>query len=189
MNIAVLANSGGLDSCVVAYLLHKDYELHSLYIGLGHESQESQRVAARITANKYCVSHYEMNLSGTKSHINDMGHSGVPCISELVLSIGRQYCTTLRIIDGIDVRYLATGLKHMGRYRQTFVEDYFEAMQGCWHPKKIEPITPLWDCRNIIEYALEKGMTVDDLKHTVSCQFAKPCGKCGRCLPRNKYGL
>lgn len=63
----LLLNSGGKDSLATAILLHREHELHSLHVNLGHPvSRREEEVSAKIAA-KYCVSH-EVFRGGPRSY-------------------------------------------------------------------------------------------------------------------------
>jgi 7-cyano-7-deazaguanine synthase in queuosine biosynthesis len=121
MSKILLANSGGLDSAIIARKLHEDgYEVHSLYVNSHCLGWEQAMLSAQETADRYCVSHKVIDIDWgyTPNHYEDVDTfvmydqavaqnldpatlprlwSGPPNMGMVIMSIAVSYAKTLGI--------------------------------------------------------------------------------------------
>lgn len=113
----LLANSGGLDSAIMARKLNEDgHEVHSLYVNSHSLGYEESMIAAQETANRFCASHKVIDIDWgyTPNHYEDADTfvmyddavgmenlprlwSGPPNMGMVIMSITVSYAKTLGI--------------------------------------------------------------------------------------------
>lgn len=183
---AVLLNSGGIDSLLVArrYKL-EGWELHSLHLPLNKHNRGRSKRAAKKIARMYCASH---NVARRPDDwlADDLGrnkkYTGYPHTVFFAHMVAAQYA------HHIGADYVISGLQH-DAVTPGVLEDYAVALR---HSKLTPPpvfIAPyLYDGNRIEDLAdaMESGV---DLGMTQSCWSASPCGECNKCRMRKKLGL
>lgn len=176
---AVLLNSGGIDSRVVAAMFtHREWKLHSLHILFNPENREPTLKAARRTAELYCVSHKEIDtqLNWVKKHI------ALPYTGMFIYMYGAIYASYL------DVEFVFTGL------RSDSIElDWLPNMQETIRHSRINKAVvfeaPLLGTSRISESIVkvkELSVPIDD---AYSCTYYPPCRTCMKCKEREALGI
>ena len=201
----VLLNSGGLDSALLAHKLHADgHTVHSLHLLLGSLHQESARVAAQETAERYCASHFVMDVGyGQSSNYLWNKATGdfimwdvatdaqkadqrfivgqYPAQTPLVLSLAVGYATTLMVATV----YTGQGGEMTAGTIAAFDALCREVDWPVWKPVVEVPLATMGYAA-ALAYS---GADILDFGYTVSCYKDVPCGTCGKCNQREDLGL
>lgn len=180
---AVIMNSGGIDSRVLAKLA-KDagYTLHSLFIDANREIRDIAHRAAQITADLYCADHeifqYPLDWTCTKT---PSGLFGIPFLAMAAHTHGAQYA----VYKGFPTVFV--GARSQGRQRS-----YLDALTTCLSSalmtRPVQILAPLFDQRfeDVYKLATENGVDISD---TYSCTHYPPCGACRACSKRKTVNL
>lgn len=177
---AVLLNSGGIDSRVVAKLAtDRGIILHSLFVDSNPAISEVSKASVEETA-KMCIDH-EVFLWPVDWRITKpLGHFSMPFSGFSAQLIGAQYASYrgLKLVLVGD-RKGERRLQNMQSLSDMFAHSFTQPVSFC---------APLWetDFMTTIQKAKEKGV---DITNTYSCVANPPCGKCLSCVNRAKVGL
>lgn len=193
MSRAVLLNSGGLDSLLVAKMYYdKGWEVHSLYVDYGGFSRERELRSSRKIADKYCTSHTVVEIKANylsenpkEEHytIRRMAHT-----RPIFIGAAASYAHELKI----DHILWGVARKKSGPSYFTSLDEVIndQTIGELFH---IELITPLdYDSAVPEVYmALVKlhGVTIEEMEETVSCHMEQRCGSCTKCITREKMGI
>jgi 7-cyano-7-deazaguanine synthase len=199
----VLIHSGGLDSTVLLYALHRaGHVLHALSVDYGQRHRKELDAAVAICA-ELGVDHRVVDLQAVRpllagSALTDdrpvpeepydeatMRQTVVPNRNMILLSLAVAWAVSLKAEA---VAYAAHAGDH-ATYpdcRPTFVEAMREAVRLCdWHA--VELLTPFADERkeDIVRLGAELGVP---LARTWSCYKGEAlhCGRCGTCIERRE---
>lgn len=189
-NIAVLLNSGGLDSLITAKTM-KDlgWELHSLYIDLGQLNGNTAKQSAKRIADKYCVSHEELKI-GNKCYnkvvkVNGADFLGLPMQATLVHTVGGFYA------GQNEIEYVVSGQKD-----DAVTSDFHPTLTKLFSSEILlngiiflRPVSTLLHIENVVAKGKELGLTMEEMKQTYSCNALPRCGTCRKCLERKEVGL
>ena len=205
MKEVVLLNSGGLDSALLAKLLHGDgHTVHSLHLALGALNDASTLAAAQVTADRYCVSHHVIDVGygqtsnalwdsaagvlvmhddATQEQKDDprFALSQYPVLAMVTTALGVGYATTL----GVPVVY--TGMSN--ELTEVSLAAFDEVCRAVnWNlPKPVIEIP--WVGLSYEQEAKSAGADLADFAYTHSCFHDPACGTCGKCLLRSEAGL
>ena len=211
MNRAVCLISGGLDSCVSAYIAKDEgFEIYALsfYYGQRHDKEiiSAKKVAEEIGAKKHIVFDLDLSVFGGSSLVNkkekleldheleDIGKkipsTYVPARNTVFLSIALGFAET---VDADAVFIGATATDYSG-YPDCRPE-YFKAYQKLFNlatkkgleGKEIKILTPLLDLSKA--EIIKKGADLNvPFEKTWSCYLGRDnaCGRCDSCLLRLK---
>lgn len=191
----ILANSGGPDSACIAKKLFDDgFDVHSLHvnIGLGVGQEDS----ARITAEKWCSDHHEIDINFGKppTYVRNLGHKyadgtpkfmwGIPALGAVIVSLVATY-------GGIqDILEAYFGFSDEMEDIEGWSKGQLAFIDG-WPINKrvVERVFPLWGMSK------EDGLRwagIEDpraLDYTVSCNIYPSCGECHKCVQRMEAGI
>jgi 7-cyano-7-deazaguanine synthase in queuosine biosynthesis len=180
---AVLLNSGGIDSRVVAHMMHeKGWELHSLHVPWNAHNRDASIEAAQRTADRYCKGHLVANQP------NDwvLGKDGTPV--GLTHTEGYMHILAATYAHHLGAEYVVSGLHQdavTGDWRRAFL-DLLGAAKMRKPPVFVFPLYDSEDWDAGARRAKELGLDVSD---TVSCWQYPPCGECQKCHIRKEYGI
>lgn len=175
----LLLNSGGLDSCVAAYL---NKGCVSLFIDLGEPNTEYARKAAQRTAELYCSEHYEVKLDGI-NQVNTNGYTHIPMRGKIIWVLGVAKAWELKIPTVI------SGMKSDSNTDDA-IEKFNAMVDTLTFPRpdilpEVENV--LFGYTTIKEVlALAPGV---DVSHTISCNKNPACGECYKCKERRELGI
>lgn len=181
---AVLLNSGGLDSALIAHKLKADgYEIYSVFVNAHCKNSEACRAAAKITADKYCVNHREIDLN--------FGYEPNYFVGEILMqlknhamvmfSLGVSYASHL----GIDEVYAGSKANVTEAYADKYNEYANENRHtGVTRAKLVLPIWNKYDYQAVAEWA---GADLADFDYPYSCRYSEPCMGCSKCIRRDYY--
>lgn len=178
---ALLLNSGGLDSAMIAKYLHgQGVEVWSLYVDTNAENRIPAMTAAQETADRYCANHFVATI--------DLGQS-----SSQVRADGELYSipASSLILSGVAVSYaMLNGILeiYLGSKQNTSSErlDLMNQMIDGTNMNYPRPFLsmPLRDSLSYDQNVEILGVDYNDLNYTYSCAHDTPCGTCFRCVPR-----
>lgn len=208
---AVCLISGGIDSCVTAFIAKKEgYEVHALSFDYGQRHKKelacAKEIASAIKAENHTIFDIDLHRFGGSSLIDessspprnhdlkDIGRSipstYVPARNTVFLSIGLAYA---EVIDARAVFIGATATDHAGypdcrpEYIEAFQKMADLATRRGAEEKSIIIEAPLLflSKADIIKKGLELGVPFEK---TWSCYLGnrKACGRCDSCLLRLK---
>ena len=175
----LLLNSGGLDSCVAAFL---NKGCVSLFIDLGEPNTEYARKAAKRTAELYCSDHYEVKLEGINQVVTK-GYTHIPMRGKIIWVLGVAKAWELGIPTDI------SGMKADSNPKGT-IEIFDQMVDTLQFPRPdVLPMVEdvLFDYKTIKE-VLEAAPGVD-ISHTISCNKNPACGECYKCKERKELGI
>lgn len=211
MKKAVCLISGGLDSCVTAFIAkNKGYEIYALSFNYGQrhdkEITSAENVARAVDAKKHIVFDLNLSIFGGSSLVDkkqnpELDHkldeigkkipsTYVPARNTIFLSIALAYAETVDA-DAIFIGATATDYSGYPDCRP----EYFKAFQKLFNlatkkgveGKEIKIETPLLNLSkaDIIKKGLKLNVPFDK---TWSCYLGKnsACGRCDSCLLRLK---
>jgi len=208
---AVCLISGGLDSCITAYIAKKEgYEIYPLTIFYGQRHKKeiisAKKIADALKAKKHIIFNLDLSVFGGSSLTNksikieknnkleDIGkkipNTYVPARNTIFLSIALAYAEVLNA-DAIFIGATATDYSGYPDCRP----EYFKAFQELANiatkigteGKKILIKAPLLNMRK--SEIIKKGLELNaPIEKTWSCYSGekKACGKCDSCLLRLK---
>jgi 7-cyano-7-deazaguanine synthase in queuosine biosynthesis len=182
---AVLLNSGGMDSRLVAHKYHgMGWELHSLHLPLTETNRAASREAAEATAQLYCVSHYvtrtpdEWLCRDLSPGHNVTGYPHTVFYSHMVAAQYAAFLGTIYVVTGIQLDAFTDGV----------LESYTNAMKHSRltpAPVYIAPYIGGGRDKDLEEYLANGGSMSD----TQSCHFSPICGHCYKCTLRKRLGI
>lgn len=199
MNRAVLLNSGGLDSALLAKKLKDDgFEVFSLWVNTHAIYEKQARKAAEETARKFCVSHREIVIDlGQHSNFFEDA-TGIAMYDEapnrtdklwlcpvsplLMCTLGIVYAKTL----GASGAY--AGLKHRA---DDFKVATFNQAAVIANSKFYTPplVTPFYSEATYEDVLTKAKTSPEEFAYTHSCTRPVPCGTCYKCLGRAELGV
>ena len=182
---ALLLNSGGLDTLVTAKeLIDQGWELHSLYIYLGQLNNESAKISAKEIADKYCVAHEEIEVTGNP-YLTEEHFIHVPFQAINTCLLGAMYARS-RKID-----YVATGNKHdaMGKEFYGLLTNLLSISKLNAPVMYLSPLADIIEIKQVVQKGLDCGLVLEEMKKTVSCNQKTPCWKCHKCISRIEAGI
>ena len=175
---AVLLNSGGIDSRVAGWMMHRmGWELHSLHIPFNPFNRQACRNAALVTATLYCKTHVVAAEPDDWMRPYWGARKGWPHTGVYVHLMGAIYA-----------EYRGIGHVVSGLRRDVMAEDWRPHMISLLAASRVsdsavlvmpllEEIAPDAGIRR----AEELGVDVSD---THSCWIDPPCGECAKCEAR-----
>jgi len=175
----LLLNSGGIDSCVAAYL---NNGCVSLFIDFGEPNTKYARKAALRTAELYCSKHYEVKLKGIHQ-VETNSYTHIPMRGKLIWIIGVAKAWELGLAEVI------SGMKSDSNRDDAI--DKFNAMTDTLifpRPKVIPQIKNVLFRYKTIKDVLSVAPNVD-ITHTISCNKNPVCRKCYKCRERKELGI
>ena len=197
MSGALLLNSGGLDSGMLAAYLSRKSPISSLFIRTGKPNDKECSIAAKITADRYCSDHNEVSV--------DFGMSSAYVVYE---DGSKESADTADQSKGGRLFHCANGwvvhsaiggayaqLRNMyeiyGAWKGNIRKDFAKAYNEFRKYQSIEImrsmlIIPLGDLSTYEEVASFCGVNIEDFSYTHSCGWSKPCGTCRTCVERAK---
>lgn len=178
---AVLLNSGGIDSRVLAKLAHDaGYIVHSLFINANKKLTRPATKAAAKTAKLYCQTHevfdYPLDWGVKKGEAHGVGFNAM-----MSHTLGAQYA----IANGWNV--LFSGARSQGR-GDRYMENLRFMLQRGLQTKPVDILTPLWSRKFADVQAIAMGLDIP-LNDTHSCTKHPACGTCAVCIKRQQIGL
>lgn len=180
---ALLLNSGGLDSCVAAFLMKREgRRTVSLFLGLDEENREYGRAAAAKTAALYCDDHIEVEVPGIHP-VTTKGYYHIPMRGKLIWVYGIAKAWELKIPD------VVSGMKSDSNSDDAV--EKFNAMVNCLkfpRPEILPQIKNVLFGYETMKEVLELTPGIE-VGHTVSCNRHPPCGECYKCRERIGLGL
>lgn len=179
---AVILNSGGIDSRVLAKLA-KDagYTLHSLFIDANKQISPVSIPAAKKTAELYCEDHHVFDFPEDWTMEKAKGIFGIPYLAMMSHSIGSMY--TLK--KGFDT--LFAGARSQGR-SQKYLDSLNYCLNNAIMTRPIQLLTPIFNKTFDDVQIVAKNLSIP-LEDTYSCNRYPACGRCRVCLQRKKVGL
>lgn len=208
---AVCLISGGLDSCVCAYIAKKEnYEIYGLTFNYAQRHKKeincSKKICELLNVKKHIIFDLELDKFGgsslvdkkilpEKNHkINEIGKiipsTYVPARNTIFLSIALAYAETINA-DAIFIGINSIDFSGYPDCRPEYIKAFQKmadlSTKQCVEGKKIVIKIPLikMDKAEIIKKGLELKVPFN---HTWSCYYGKDkaCGKCDSCLLRLK---
>ena len=202
--IAVVAVSGGLDSCVTTAIAKLDYELAFAHINYGQRTQSRELKAFNNIADFYNVKHriiidfnhlakiggssltdYSMNIIEANLETNEIPNSYVPFRNANILTA----CVSWAEVIGAEAIFIGAVFEDSSGYPDCR-PDFFDAFNkvinfGTKPETKIEIKTPIIHLNK--NEIIEKGMELNaPLNLTWSCYQSEDeaCGVCDSCALR-----
>jgi len=203
MTKILFMNSGGMDSLVgMKKLIMDGHEVHYLYLDYGQISNQRARIAVEIIANKLNIPPQNRNIikiDFSESVIDTLEHDYLPVNPFIVVGSGRATAYLqhlMRVIGGsfaykINAQILAGGFRVSNNIVDTVVTSFYNKITGIY--ENIQFYSPLQGLNRegVKNLALELGLTVQDLRETVSCMALadRACGTCLKCRERAELGI
>ncbi len=202
--IAVVAVSGGLDSCVTTAIARLDYELAFAHINYGQRTQDRELKAFNDIADFYNVQHriiidfnhlakiggssltdYSMNIVEADLEADEIPNSYVPFRNANILTA----CVSWAEVIGAEAIFIGAVFEDSSGYPDCR-PDFFDAFNkvinfGTKPETKIEIKTPIIHLNK--NEIIKKGMELKaPLNLTWSCYQSedKACGVCDSCALR-----
>ena len=208
---AVCLMSGGLDSCIMAYIAKKEgYEIYALSFNYGQRHNKeidcTKDIATSLKAKKHIVFDIDLEKFGGSSlvdkslkieqdhKLNEIGKTipstYIPARNTVFLSIGLAYAETINA-DAVFIGATATDYSGYPDCRPEYIEA-FQKMADLATKKSVEGdtikiVAPLLHLSKA--EIIKKGLELDaPFKKTWSCYQGgkKACGRCDSCLLRLK---
>lgn len=179
---AVLLNSGGIDSRVVAKLAQDaGYIVHSFHIDAVPKIKDAQISASTNTSKLFCKDHFVFSFPHDWTMKKKNGHTTMPFSGMMQITAAMQYAS----YNGWDTVF--TGLRSQGR-NDKHLKKINEVFAGALNTAPVKVVAPLFNqtFSNVVELA--KKLQVS-LENTHSCAENPACGKCRVCILRKKAGL
>lgn len=201
----VLANSGGLDSALIAAWLKDQGEIvHSVFIDFKCINTIPAGIAAEKTADLYCASHRTINLDFgyTPNHWKIDGviypyddfkdrftvHDGYLRAASSQGFIAYSLCISYAAMVGANKIY--SGNKGVVPADFGYKMNDLLTSNTMLADQAPEVLFPLLDRPTYYdEAAASFGLNVLDFGYTHSCTWAEPCGVCSKCVERKRVGL
>ena len=211
MKKAVCLISGGLDSCVTAYIAKKKgFEIYALTFKYGQRHEKeincAKQIALSVNAKKHIIFNIDLNIFGGSSltdlkiepeidhDVKEIGKkipsTYVPARNTVFLSVALAYAETIQA-DAIFIG--ATCADYSGYpdcrpiYFKAFQKLTDIATKATIQGKKIKILTPLLNLSK--SDIIKKGLTLKvSFEKTWSCYQGgkKACGRCDSCILRLK---
>jgi len=211
MKKAVCLISGGLDSCVTAYIAKKKgFEIYALTFKYGQRHEKeincAKQIALLVNAKKHIIFNIDLNIFGGSSltdlkiepeidhDVKEIGKkipsTYVPARNTVFLSVALAYAETIQA-DAIFIG--ATCADYSGYpdcrpiYFKAFQKLTDIATKATIQGKKIKILTPLLNLSK--SDIIKKGLTLKvSFEKTWSCYQGgkKACGRCDSCILRLK---
>ena len=203
-NIAVVALSGGMDSCVTAAIANRDYDLALLHINYGHRTEKRELKAFNDIADFYNV---EKRLVIDYSHLAEIGGSSLTDLKKEVTKadlsaehIPSSYvpfrnanilsaCTSWAEVLNAEKIFIGAVYEDSSGYpdcRPEFFKAFEEVINTGTRPEtNIRVITPVINFSK--SEIVKKGIELNAPLHlTWSCykNEDKACGECDSCALR-----
>lgn len=203
-NIAVIALSGGMDSCVAAAVAHQDYDLALLHINYGQRTEKRELKAFNDIADFYNI---ERRLVIDYSHLAEIGGSSLTDSSQEVakanlsaLEIPSSYvpfrnanilsaCTSWAEVLHAERIYMGAVYEDSSGYpdcRPEFFKAFEEVINTGTKPEtNIRIVTPVLNFSK--SEIVKKGIGLNAPLHlTWSCykNEDEACGECDSCALR-----
>lgn len=179
---AILLNSGGIDSRVVACLAQNaGYRLHSFFVDSNEKIRDVARPAAQKTADLYCSDHFVFPYPVDWCIERGGGKFGTTYPLLMSHTLGAQYA----LFNGIGVIF--SGQKSEGTPDDFITPMNWQLSHALQH-KKVVAYAPLYNraFAEVVELAKQFSVPLED---TYSCGKVPACGKCFTCKKRASVGL
>jgi 7-cyano-7-deazaguanine synthase in queuosine biosynthesis len=184
MTKAVLLNSGGIDSRVLAAMLDvNDWEVHSLFIDWNVRLRPKGGEAAKETADLYCASHTVLPYGADWAAWNEVVQKHTTNYATMTSTmLGLQYAAC------IDADWVFNGSRKEVSDDPDFVGKFNELVNSNTLQGNRVLSFPLWDMTgsDVSEKAASLGV---DLTTTYSCSVYPPDMTCKSCRRRERHGL